>query len=91
MGERGPAPRTRTRTGAAGSRADGPHGCRGEHRHALHGRAADDDAVPAVARVGPRDLGGHVNSLVVSNSAEENLALTRVHERLLTRMFHPHL
>ena len=34
---------------------------------------------------------GIINSLIVSNSAEGNLALTRVHERLLTRMFHPHL
>ena len=34
---------------------------------------------------------GIVNSLIVSNSAEENLALTRVHERLLSRTFHPHL
>ena len=28
---------------------------------------------------------GIVNSLVVTNSAEENVGLTRVHERLLTR------
>jgi hypothetical protein len=58
MGERGAAHCTRTRGGAAGSRADGHHGRRGEHC-ALHGRAADDGAVPASARVGPGDLGGH--------------------------------
>ena len=34
---------------------------------------------------------GIVNSLIVSNSAEENLVLTRVHERLLSRTFHPYL
>ena len=34
---------------------------------------------------------GIVNSLIVSNSAEENLVLTRVHERLLSRTFHHYL
>lgn len=33
---------------------------------------------------------GMINSLIVTNSAEENLALTRIHERILTRMFSPH-
>jgi hypothetical protein len=32
---------------------------------------------------------GIVNSLIVTNSAEENVGLTRVHERLLTRTFIP--
>ena len=32
---------------------------------------------------------GIINSLLVANSAEENVALTRVHERLLTRTFVP--
>jgi hypothetical protein len=56
MGRRGAAHRTCTRGGAAGSRADGHHGRRGEHC-SLHGRAADDGAVPAAARDGSGDLG----------------------------------
>ena len=34
---------------------------------------------------------GILNSLIVSNSAEENLGLTSVHERLISRTFHPYL
>ena len=58
MGERGAAHCTRTHVGAAGCRSDDHHGRRGEHC-ALHGRAADNGAVPAAARDGPGDLGRH--------------------------------
>ena len=33
---------------------------------------------------------GIINSLIVSNSIEANLELTRIHERLLTRTFPSH-
>jgi hypothetical protein len=58
MGERGATHCTRSRGGAAGSRADRHNGRWGEYC-ALHGRAADDGAVHAAACVVPGDLGGH--------------------------------
>ena len=62
MGKRGPTHRTCTLGGVARSRPDGHHGRLREHQGehcALHGRAADDGAVPTSARDGSGNLGRH--------------------------------